>query len=129
MEKSIKRILIAEDEQALSRVLSLKLINSGFLCDIASDGKDALAKVESTKYDLILLDLVMPIMDGFNFLKGLDFLEKRKVISKKPLVIVLSNLSQKSDMDQAKALGAIDFFIKSDIQLADLIKHINKVLL
>jgi len=128
MEKSIKRILIAEDEQALSRVLSLKLINSGFLCDIASDGKDALSKVETTKYDLILLDLVMPVMDGFNFLKGLDFLEKRKVITKKPLVIVLSNLSQKSDMDQAKALGAIDFFIKSDIQLADLIKHINKVL-
>jgi DNA-binding response OmpR family regulator len=128
MEKSIKRILIAEDEQALSRVLSLKLINSGFLCDIASDGKDALSKIETVKYDLVLLDLVMPIMDGFNFLKGLDFLEKRKVIAKKPLVIVLSNLSQKSDMDQAKALGAIDFFIKSDIQLADLIKHINKVL-
>ena len=74
------------------------------------------------KFDLILLDLIMPVMDGF------ELLEKMKERGLKTPVIVLTNLGQTEDAKKAKELGAVDYFIKSNTAIADVVKHIDKVL-
>jgi two-component system alkaline phosphatase synthesis response regulator PhoP len=123
MEKTkTYKILLVEDELALSRVLNLKFLGAGYHCDLAADGNDAYDKISKENYDLILLDLILPGIDGF------EILEKIKASAKKPKIVVLSNLSQQSDVKRAKDLGALDFFVKSDIQLSDIITYVKKLL-
>src|SRR3989338_3862411 len=100
----MKKILLAEDEQAISKVLALKLVNSGYDVTTVDNGEKALAELAKNKYDLLLLDLLMPKVDGWSVL------EKLKGSNLK--IIVTSNLGQEEDIKKAKALGALDFFIK-----------------
>lgn len=115
-----KRILIVEDDQSLSKVLGLKLINAGFEVVIADDGAHALDQLSRTKFHLILLDLLMPGIDGWTVL------EKLKGSGQK--IIVTSNLSQDEDIKKAKALGALDFLVKSDIPLINIVQKVNAIL-
>jgi DNA-binding response OmpR family regulator len=117
-----KKILIIEDDKFLSNAYRLKLDKAGFITHLSKNGKEGLLAVESFKPNLILLDLVMPIMDGFATLEKLK--ENKNTIS----VLIASNLGQKEDIDRGLALGAKDFIIKSDISLDDLIKKINSLL-
>lgn len=115
-----KKILIVEDERPISKALELKLNNSGFEAMAAYDGLQALTKIETDKPDLVLLDLVMPNLDGFGLLNKL----KEKNISVP--VIVTSNLSQEEDINKAKSLGAIDYYVKSNTSLSAIVDLINK---
>ena len=115
-------ILIAEDERALSKALELKLTNAGFLVTIATDGEAALKLIEGNHFDLLLLDLIMPNKDGFAVLTELS---SKK--SKLP-VVVLSNLGQSEDERKAKELGAVDYWVKADISLIDVVNKIKKLL-
>lgn len=117
-----KKVLIAEDEKPMAKALELKLTKGGFEAKAVFDGEEALAEAEKGGYDVLLLDLMMPKKDGFAVLEGL----KEKGIELP--VIVLSNLSQKEDVDKAKALGAADYFIKSDTPIAQIVDHVNRVL-
>lgn len=117
-----KKILIVEDELALARVLSLKITGAGYECDIANDGEKALSMISKGGYGLVLLDLILPGMDGF------EILEKTKGNKNRPTIVVLSNLSQESDLKRTKELGAKDFFVKSDVQLVDVVNYIKKLL-
>lgn len=119
-EKKQKRILVVEDESALSRVLSLKLVSAGYLADVAENGQEALDMISKNQYDTVLLDLILPVMDGF------EVLEKLSGMKTRPNVVVLSNLSQSDDIERVKKLGATDFFVKSDIQLSQIIEYLNK---
>jgi signal transduction histidine kinase len=83
-----KKILIAEDEKPMAKALALKLNNSGFEAKAVHNGKDAVEELKAAKYDLLLLDLMMPTMDGF------QVLEQIKAEKIKTSVIVTSNLSQ-----------------------------------
>ena len=121
MPKQIK-ILIGEDEKALSRALELKLTNSGFTVTVASDGELALDAIKKDTFDMILLDMVMPKKDGFTVLKEMQ------ALGIKTPVVVLSNLGQKEDIAKAKELGAKDFFVKSNMPLADIVNYIKKEL-
>ena len=114
-----RKILIAEDEKPLSKALGLKLTKAGFAVTEAVDGQDALDKAKATNFDLILLDLVMPRVDGFHFLT-----EFQKMGSKTP-VIVVSNLGQNEDIKKAKELGAVDFFIKASTPLAQILEMVK----
>jgi len=116
-----QRILIAEDERALAKVLELKLKNNGFEVDIATDGQKALDLISTNQYNLIILDLVMPNVDGFHVL------EQLQTQGNKTPIIVASNLSQEGDFDKAKKLGAKDYFIKSNTSLAELTEKIIKI--
>ena len=69
--KSIKQILIVEDDRPMARALELKLNNSGFAAKAVNDGEEALMELEKNKYDLMLLDLVMPKLDGFGVMSAL----------------------------------------------------------
>jgi len=119
MNKKIK-ILIAEDEKAIARALDLKLQHEGFETKVASDGKEALNLLQAENFDLVILDLIMPQLDGFGVLAGM----KEKNI--KTPAIVASNLSQQEDIDRAKELGAVDFFIKSDTPILQIVEKLKK---
>ncbi len=114
------KILVIEDEKAIARALELKLKKAGFDAKRVSNGKEGIDILEEEKYDLILLDLVMPIMDGFATLKEL---KKRNI---KTPVIILSNLSQESDEKKARELGAKDFFIKSNTQISFIVDKVKQ---
>ena len=120
----MKKILIVEDDKYLANALRVKLTHTGFDVKNAADGEEALKIVKEFFPDLILLDLVMPVKDGFTVLKELKDNENWKKIP----VIIASNLGQKEDIDKGMALGAIDYIIKSDISLHDLIIKIKKIL-
>ena len=124
MTKKVKHILIAEDEEAYSRVLKYKLEDEGFTVSTAADGAEALKAVQNKKQDLLLLDLIMPVMNGFEVLEKWS---KDAVLKKIP-VIVLSNLGQEEDIKRTTALGAKDYFIKTDMELVKVVEKVRGVL-
>ena len=122
MLKNIKKILIIEDEKSLARALEIKLTNSGFQTHTVFNGEDAIELIKDKSYSLILLDLIMPKMDGFMVLAIL------KVKKIKTPVIVLTNLSQDNDMKRAKDFGAKDFFIKSNTPISTIVLRTIEIL-
>ena len=122
MEKGQKYILVADDERPMARALELKLAHEGFKAKAVFDGTEVLESLRHEKFDLLLLDLVMPTVDGF------QVLESMKSEGILVPVIVLSNLSQQEDEKRVKELGAREFFIKSDTPITDVIHHVKKVL-
>lgn len=118
----LKKVLIAEDEKPMAKALQLKLSHSGFLPTIASNGEEAMELIIKEKFDIILLDIMMPKRDGFSIM-----LEMKTKKIKTP-VVVLSNLSQEDDAKKAKELGAVAFFIKSNTPLLGIIENIKKIL-
>ena len=119
-----KKILVAEDDKFLSSAYRLKLTNAGYDVLITPDGQQLFDQVKDYSPDLIILDLVMPIVDGFTALEQLKSDSKLKSIP----VIVASNLGQKEDIDRTLKLGANDFVIKSNLSLNDLLVKIKKLI-
>jgi DNA-binding response OmpR family regulator len=116
------KILIAEDERSISRAMELKLQHLGYDVVVAGDGEETLELLKNDKFDLVLLDLVMPKKDGFAVLKEMQFM------GNKTPVIVSSNLSQSEDVVKAKAMGARDYLIKSNISIVDVVERVKKIL-
>ena len=117
----MKRILIIEDEKPLARALELKLTHVGFETKNAANGEEGLALLKQESFDLVLTDLMMPKVDGFAVLTAL-----REWGNTTP-VIVLTNLSQVEDERRARMLGAMGFFVKSDISVAEIVERIRQV--
>lgn len=115
-----KKILVIEDEKPLAQAINLKLSHEGFEVSIAQDGEEGLELIKQSKPDLVLMDLIMPNLDGFGLLEKL---REEKIETK---VIVLSNLGQEEDIERTKQLGAIDFFVKADFALSDLVEVVKK---
>lgn len=119
-----KKIVLADDEQFIAVAYNDGLTRAGFEVSVAHDGEEALAKIKEVKPDLILLDLIMPKKDGFTVLKEVKAIPELATIP----VMILSNLSQTTDDNEAKKLGAADFMVKAEISLKDLIDRVNKLL-
>ena len=117
-----KKILIAEDEKPMARAMELKLTSSGFDITVVGNGEDALNALAKEKFDLLLLDLIMPRKDGFAVLTEL------KTKPNTMPIIVLSNLSQDDDIKRSKELGATEFFIKSNTPITELVTYVKRVL-
>lgn len=113
-----KKILVAEDDKFIAHAYKNALKMEGFNVELASDGEEALAKAKTFKPDLMLLDLVMPVKNGFDTLRDL-----RKHNTKLP-VIILSNLGQESDIKQCEKFGISDYLIKSNISMKEVISKI-----
>jgi len=118
------KVLVVEDDRFLISAYRAKLSKSGFEVQMAGDGMDALTVLQSFTPDVILLDLVMPRLDGFATLAAIKKQDSLKDIP----VIVTSNLGQKEDIDKAMALGAKDFIIKSDLSMDELVTRIQRLL-
>lgn len=116
-----KHILIVEDEKPLAHALELKLQHEGFDVRVASNGQECLDLIGNQQFDVVLLDLMMPVMDGF------QVLEQLRTKPNPPAVFVLSNLSQHEDEERVLGLGAKKFFIKSDTPLSIIIEEVKKV--
>ena len=125
MAKNTKStILIAEDDEILLRALYLVFHTAEYTIATASDGQTALQMTERLKPDVILLDLIMPKLNGFDYLRDL----KANPTLKNIPVIVLSNLGDQENIDKAKSLGAMDYFVKSDTDLSVLAEKVKKLL-
>jgi DNA-binding response OmpR family regulator len=120
--KNIKKILIIEDEKTLARALELKLGRSGYVISVVSNGEDGIELLKNDSFSLVLLDLIMPKMDGFTFLETLNSLNI------KTPVMVLTNLSHENDIERTKKFGAKDFFIKSNTPMETILKRIKEIL-
>jgi len=116
-----KSVLIIEDEKSLAEALELKLQKQGYAVTVAYDGKTALEYMSRKSYDVALLDLMMPIMDGF------EVLAAARKLPAAPVFIVLSNLTQPEDADRCTRLGARKFFVKSETSLATIVAEIEKL--
>ena len=108
-----KKVLVVEDDTLLKDMLGQQLTKDGWQVLHATEGAQALTLSESESPDVMLLDLLLPGMDGFEILTAL----KAKDTTKNIPVIVLSNLGQQEDVDKAMKLGAADFMIKANFTL------------
>ena len=117
-----KKILLVEDEAALTQVLCEKFVTSGFKVLKAHDGKQGLEVALKHHPDLILLDIIMPVMDGMTMLQKL----KQDAWGKKVKVIVLTNLSDNSKIDQFLKEGVYSYLIKSDWKLDEIVAKVKR---
>lgn len=118
-----KKILLAEDEEFVARSYIRKLQVEGFEVLHAHNGEEVLKILTTEKPDLMLLDLMMPLKTGFEVLTEIKENGTEEV--KKIPIVVASNLGQKSDIDTALSLGAVDFLVKSNISLKELVEKIK----
>ncbi len=119
-----KNILIIEDDEFLRGLISKKLLVEDFKISVAVDGGEAVKKIKEEKPDLILLDLILPVMDGFEVLAQI---KKDSSINSIP-VIILSNLGEKEDIDKGLELGAIDYLVKAQLTPEEIVAKIGSIL-
>jgi len=117
----MKKILLIEDDPLLIDIYRTKLESAGFTVSIVSDGDKALEAVVSETPDAVLLDIVLPKVDGWDILKGI------KDKDKKIKVVVLSNLGQKEEVEKGFALGAEKYLIKANFTPSDVVAEIEKL--
>lgn len=117
------KILLIEDDSFLRELMSEKLRNAGYNIIEAADGNDGLKKIQTEKPSLVLLDLILPGIDGFDLLR-----EFRKELKIAVPIIVLSNLGNKDDIDRVMAAGANDYLIKAHFTPTDVLERIKKLM-
>lgn len=120
-----KKILVVEDDPAMRDIVSLKLQNSGFTVFQAQDGKEALEVFDKNHPDLILLDLMLPEVDGFTVLETIRKMPD-PALSQTP-VIVLSNLWSDKDILRAKDLLVQEYLVKAYFTTEEIMNKINQV--
>lgn len=121
-DKQNKTILLVEDDDNLANVYETRLQAEGFATKRVANGEDALAAALEVKPDLILLDVMMPKVSGFDVL---DILRNTpETVNVK--VIMLTALSQESDRERAKSLGVDDYLVKSQVVIADVVDRVKE---
>jgi CheY-like chemotaxis protein len=124
MNGEARRILVAEDDRFLRRAAEMALKRQGYTVLTAADGEEALRTAQSELPDLILLDLIMPKLNGFDVLQAL----KKDAPTAYIPVIILSNLGQDRDVQQAMDAGASAYLIKTDLSLQALVQRVEEAL-
>jgi DNA-binding response OmpR family regulator len=119
-----KKILMVEDDDFLRGLAVTKLQASGMKVDTAADGEAAITYLESHNPDLILLDLMLPNMSGFEVLEKVRKMENQKNVK----VIIFSNLGDEADILKGQQLGADDYLVKASFTLDELVEKINAML-
>ena len=117
-------LLVAEDDQFYANLYRTKLEKEGFGVVTAANGKETLELLKQHHPNLIILDLVMPEMDGFEVLKKI---KEEKDLKDVP-VIILSNLGQQEDIDRAQALGVFKYIIKSNVSIHQMVESVEEAL-
>lgn len=118
------KILVVEDETFLVKIYSVKLKKEGYDVAIATDGEEAVRMAEEVKPDLILLDLILPKLNGFEALERIRATDANRTTP----VLVLSNLGQEEDIKRAEALGADDYLVKANFSIQDIVSKIKETL-
>jgi DNA-binding response OmpR family regulator len=127
---NMRKLLIVEDDPFLSDIYDTKLKQAGFDVDLAMTGEECLQKLAANKYDLMVLDIVLPQIDGWEILSRVK--EMRQKNSNSNLcglkIIILSNLGQKEEIKKGLDLGADGFMIKAHFTPSEVAEEINKTL-
>jgi len=124
MPEEKKKVLIVEDDTFLLNMYANKFEKEGFSVLVAEDGRKGLKTAIKELPDIILLDILLPGIDGFGFLEEIKKDEKAKKIP----IILLTNLSQKDDVDRGLKLGADDYLIKAHFMPSEVIEKVKELL-
>ncbi len=119
-----RTILLVEDEAGLSNLLRQRLEKDGFKVVLARDGEEALKILKTAKPDLILLDVILPKISGFELMEKL----KEEPEFQKAPIIIISNLGQESDMEKGQTLGAVGYFVKAKMSVEELVDKVKEFL-
>lgn len=118
------KILIIEDDPFLSEMYVAKFTQVNFEVEVAIDGQEGLRKIEKNKPDLILLDIVLPKMDGFEILEKI----KNNPQLKKIPVVLLTNLGQRNEVEKGLGLGADEYIIKAHFTPTAVVAKVKEIL-
>jgi len=121
MGNNKKRILVIEDDNILSSMYKTKLESDNYEVTVAVNGIDGLKLAKMGYYNLILLDIIMPLLDGFVVLEEL----KKDSKTKNTPVILLTNLGTEEDVEKGKKLGAVDYIVKANMTPKEINKRIK----
>jgi len=124
MKKATGRILLVEDDRIRRRAVQTTLRRHGFNVVAAGDGEKALRLAKSESLRLVLLELIIPKVQGFEVLRRLKQDPKTASIP----VVILSSLGQQSDIKRAMDLGAVDYLVKANLSLDQLVKKVGELL-
>jgi DNA-binding response OmpR family regulator len=126
MKKEEKKlnILLIEDEEMLSSMYKTKFEKEGFTVDVAVDGEDGIEKSQNHEYDIFLVDIILPKLNGFAVLKSIREIKKYKNTP----VLMLTNLGQDEDVKKGKSLGASDYLVKANFTPSQILEKINLLL-
>jgi DNA-binding response OmpR family regulator len=113
----MRKILIVEDEDVLRESYEMIISTEPYQIDVAKNGQEALDKCKGMKYDLILLDLMMPVLDGVGFLERFDDEETK--------IIILSNLSSGDELEKALRMGAQANIVKASLSPRELLSRVR----
>lgn len=119
-----KKILVIEDDRFLSSLMKARLEKEGYKVSQAFDGEEALSLLRQLKPDLIIMDLIMPKVSGFELLENVSVDPQLNHIP----IMILSNLGQESDIEKVKRLGAAKYFVKVKTSIDELVNHVKEML-
>lgn len=117
------KVLIIDDDPFIADMYVLKFKDERFDVIASRDGRDGLKKIKEFRPDVVVLDLVMPDMDGFGVLETL-----RKEGGQQPKILVLSNLGQKEDVERGMSLGASDYAVKAHFTPSEVVERVRALL-
>jgi DNA-binding response OmpR family regulator len=120
----MSKILIVEDDKFLRELISQKILKEGYQAVEAINGEEGVSKAKEEKPDLMLLDLILPGIDGFEVLRQV----KESADTASIPVIILSNLGQKDDVERGMKLGAADYLIKAHFTPGEILAKIKSIL-
>ncbi len=118
------KVLIIEDEEMLVNMYISKFEKEGYQAEKASNGRIGLEQAKKINPDIILLDIMMPEMDGFMVLKNL----KKDTSTKNSPIIMLTNLGQEEDIEKGNKLGATDYLVKANLTPAQVVDKVKEIL-
>lgn len=118
------KVMLVEDDEQLRKIYEMRLQAEGYTVVSARDGEEGLALAKSEKPDLIIADIMMPKISGFEMLDILHNTDEFKGVK----IIMLTALGQSEDEQRAKSLGADRYFVKTQVTLEDIIKTVHELL-
>jgi len=120
----MKTILLVEDDPFLIDIYVTQLERAGYKVEVAADGEIALSKIKKLEPDLLILDIILPKVDGWEFLKTI----RQDARLKQLKVIILSNLGQKEEVEKGFDFGVVKYFIKAEYTPKEVVEEIKKIL-
>lgn len=122
MPEELKRVMIIEDDKFLSSLIKVHLEKEGFVVVQAFDGEEAIELLKTERPSIIVTDLIMPKVMGFEILQTISMIPELQDVP----IIILSNLAQDSDIEKAKQYGVKEYFVKVKISVDDIVKKIKE---
>jgi DNA-binding response OmpR family regulator len=124
----MKNILLIEDDPFLVDIYTTKLKESGFNIEVATDGERGLRELSEKNFDLLLLDIVLPQIDGWEILEKIKVLSANIKHLENLKIVILSNLGQKEEVEKGIEMGAIKYLIKAHYTPSEVVAEIGQLL-